>query len=299
MTIFSPADNLTRRAANCSIFERALDALPDGVLLVNAARQVVYTNPAFKQLWHIPNHILAEQDDGRNLQFVMCQLADPEGFRLEVERLHATAETSHGQIALKDGRIISRRSLPFEEDGNFRARIWIFTDITEARNATIDELTQLANRRAFSREFPSFVMAPADGLMRAAAIIDVDHFKQYNDLYGHAEGDSTLRRIGAIIASHARHAGDLAFRIGGEEFLMTTRTRKTDEAAAIFEAVRVTVEAMKRPHSGNPGYGIVTVSIGFASFEGAAEGSIVFQRIDDALYRAKAGGRNRIVEAAL
>jgi diguanylate cyclase (GGDEF)-like protein len=299
MTIMTPADHLMERATDCSIFERALDALPDGVLLVDADRKVVFMNPAFKRLWNMPVDAIASREDSRNLQFVMDQLVDAEGFRREVERLHATLEISQEEIALKDGRTIFRRSLPFQERENFCARIWIFTDVTEARNATIDHLTQMANRLAFSREFPSFVTAPSNGLKRAVAIIDIDHFKRFNDLYGHAKGDIVLSQIGAILKSHTRNAGDLAFRIGGEEFLMATRTRKTGEAGEFFESVRASVRAMNVQHEGNEPSGAVTISIGYGSFERPREPNSVFERADEALYQAKARGRNMVVEAVM
>src|SRR5690606_34943548 len=114
------------------------------------------------------------------------------------------------------------------------------------------------NRLAFSRELPPFVTAPSDGLERSVAIIDVDNFKRYNDLYGHALGDDVLSQIGAILASHVRLAGDLVFRIGGEEFLMAARTRSSDEARMLFEAVRTSVLGMDAPHLGNEPHGVVT-----------------------------------------
>lgn len=288
---------MSAQAAECSIFERALDALPDGVLLVNADRKIVYTNAAFKRLWKIPEHILAMREDGHSLQFVMDQLDDPAGFLREVERLHPTTETSEDEIVFKDGRIVSRRSLPFQEQGKFSARIWIFTDVTEAKNASVDHLTQLPNRLAFSRQFPPFVTAPADGLLRSVAIVDVDHFKRYNDLYGHAQGDALLVDVAGILKSHVHQTGDLAFRIGGEEFLMATRTRNSGEAHVFFDSVRRSILALEAKHDGNDPLGIVTVSIGFGSFDSAADASTVFQRVDEALYQAKDAGRNRVAQA--
>jgi len=287
-------DDMTESDPDCSIFERALDALPDGVLLVNSDRKVAYTNSAFKRLWQISSEVLASKDEEQALQYVMDQLVDPEGFRQEVERLHPVAETTEDEIEFKDGRIIARRSLPFQQNGSFSARIWIFTDITEAKNAAIDQLTGLPNRLAFSREFPPFVTAPSDGLERSVAIIDVDNFKRYNDLYGHALGDDMLSQIGAILASHVRLAGDLVFRIGGEEFLMAARTRSSDEARMLFEAVRTSILGMGVPHRGNEPHDVVTVSIGYGTFRDACEPVEVFKRVDEVLYRAKAQGRNRV-----
>lgn len=299
MSFITLSDDMATRATNCSVFERALDALPDGVLLVNSDRRIVYTNPAFKRLWKVPDEILDSRNDERVLKYVLDQLADPKGFFCEVERLHPTVEASEDEIAFKDGRTVSRRSLPFQENGAFSARIWIFTDVTEAKNATTDHLTRLPNRLAFSREFPPFVTAAPDGLLRSVAIVDVDHFKQYNDLYGHALGDEVLSEIGALLRSYVRQTGDVAFRIGGEEFLMAVRTRKSEEGFAFFDAVRKSVLAMNRLHAGNVPIGIVTISAGYGTFQSASEPGEVFKRIDKALYRAKATGRNRIVNAEI
>lgn len=299
MSFISLSADLAEQATDCSIFERALDALPDGVLLVNADREIVYTNPAFRRLWKIPEALLSTRNEAQNLHFAMDQLVDPDGFRREVERLHPTIESSEDEIAFKDGRIISRRSLPFQEQGSFRARIWIFTDITEAKNASVDHLTKMPNRLAFSREFPPFVTAPPDGLTRSVAILDIDQFKAYNDLYGHALGDEVLGQVGGILQSHAHQAGDLAFRIGGEEFLMATRTRNSNEAHAFFNSVRKSIVAMNVPHDGNMPHGKVTMSIGYGSFLNAPDASAVFKHIDEALYQAKAEGRNRLCEAVV
>jgi GGDEF domain-containing protein len=103
------------------------------------------------------------------LQFVADQLVDADAFIPEVDRLHPTGQTSHDEIRFKDGRIFSRRSVPFERDGAFDTRIWIFTDVTEAHYAQIDPLTGLLNRRAYSRHFPDFVSAPYDGFVRSVS----------------------------------------------------------------------------------------------------------------------------------
>lgn len=297
MSFLSIPQNLRSPTEACSIFERALDALPDGVLLVNADRKVVYTNAAFKRLWNMPDMVLSSREDELNLHYVMDQLADPEGFRREVERLHPTTETSEDEILFKDGRTVARRSLPFEERGRFQARIWIFTDVTEAKNAGIDQLTGLANRRAYARDFPAFVSAAPDGLVRSVAIIDIDNFKRYNDCYGHAAGDVILGDIGSLLKSLALRTGDLVFRIGGEEFLMGARTRTSCEARALFDGVRLGIAAMNREHAGNPPHEIVTISAGFQSFKDASDPGAVFRAVDELLYEAKAAGRNRVVAA--
>jgi GGDEF domain-containing protein len=143
------------------------------------------------------------------LTFVTDQLLDPEGFLREVDRLQLAQETSEDEILLKDGRIFSRRSVPFDEGGRLAARIWIFTDITEARSASIDALTGIPNRHAYSRQFPEYLNTANDGLFRSVAILDIDNFKSYNDRHGHAAGDDVLRQIGTVLRTHLTNADDL------------------------------------------------------------------------------------------
>lgn len=282
-----------------SLFQQTLDALPDGVLLTSADRRVIYANPAFARHWAVPAEMLASRDELRLLGHVGGQLIDPEAFRREVERVHPTDETSEDELYFKDGRILSRRSVPFLEGGEFRARIWIFTDITDAHSSTFDALTGLPNRRAFSREFPAFVEAPDDGMIRAVAIMDIDNFKAYNDRYGHAAGDAVLHRIGGLLRGHLRRSDDLVFRIGGEEFLMASKAPARANAEDLFEAVRSSIAEMALPHAGNPPHGIVTASLGVGLFRGPRVPAAVFASADASLYRAKAAGRDAVHTAAL
>jgi diguanylate cyclase (GGDEF)-like protein len=292
-----PSRSMAPDATECSIFERALDALPDGVLLVNADRKIIYSNSAFARLWNIPGGARGSRDDRETVQMVTDQLVDPVGFVEEVERLHQSMEPSQDEVRFKDGRVFSRRSVPFRELDSTNARIWIFSDVTEAKSATIDQLTGLRNRLAFSREFRPFVEGDGEDYMRSVAIMDVDNFKKYNDLYGHAAGDAVLRQIGTILRSHLHRADDLLFRFGGEEFLMAVRTRHDFDAHSLFDAVRSSIAGLKQPHSGNQPHGVVTASLGFASFVGARDPDNVFRTVDAALYQAKGEGRNKVAEA--
>lgn len=277
------------------MFERALDALPDGVLLTDANRRVVYCNLAFTKHWNIPAWALAAHDETFLLNYVCDQLIDPAAFVREVERINPTLEASEDELSLKDGRVLSRRSVPFDEGGAFAARLWIFTDVTEARHALIDALCGIPNRRAYSVDFPRFVEAEDDGLVRSVGIMDIDNFKAYNDLYGHAAGDLILREIGTLLRRHVTSPDDLSFRIGGEEFLVASKCRDTHGALSFFEALRAGIEALHLPHEGNQPFNVVTASIGVATFRKADVPARLFDDVDAALYRAKRNGRNRII----
>lgn len=277
-----------------SIFELTLDALPDGVLLTDSKRRVIYANPAFAEIWHIPTPLMDARDETEMLAHVGSMLVDPQAFFAEVERVHPTDETLTDELGFTDGRLISRRSVPFRDDHSFAARIWIFTDVTEARFARQDALTGIKNRRAFNEEFPAFTRCASPGRWKSVAIIDVDNFKNYNDHYGHAAGDQVLRNMGEILRRHMRRADDLVFRIGGEEFVMARQCSNVMEAGEFFERVRRSIEELEIEHLGNPPHGVVTASIGVHAFCGSHNSDRIFALADSALYRAKAAGRNRL-----
>ena len=95
-------------------------------------------------------------------------------------------------------------------------------------------------------------------------MLDVDFFKNYNDCYGHQEGDDCLRRVAGLLQSHARRASDLAARYGGEEFVLIAADTDADSALALAETIRAAFEALQLPHERSP-LGCVTASIGVVS----------------------------------
>lgn len=282
-----------------SLFESALDAMPDGVLLISGERRVIYANPAFVRHWRIPSALLDGWDEAKMLKHASEQLVDPESFLRAVELQHATDRSFQDELNFRDGRILSRRSVPFLVGERFQARIWIFTDVTEARFSYIDALSGVPNRRAYSRDFPHFATAADDGLLRSAAIMDIDNFKAYNDLYGHAAGDVVLRQVGELLRTLLRNDDDLVFRIGGEEFVLASRPRSAADAELLFDGVRQAIAAAAIPHVGNPPHNVVTTSIGYGIFRGPRRTGDVFECIDAALYRAKSEGRNRLCQTML
>lgn len=160
-----------------------------------------------------------------------------------------------------------------------------------ARLSETDALTGLANRRRFEQ---ALVRAGDDarrtGRPLSLLVIDADHFKRFNDRYGHAVGDEVLQGLARCLSSSVHRPGDLAFRVGGEEFVLLLGG--TDEAGALRVANEVHAQvAMLSIGSVGIGAGAVTVSIGAATSFTEAAG--LFQQADAALYEAKAGGRNQ------
>lgn len=158
-----------------------------------------------------------------------------------------------------------------------------------------DSLTGLANRRRFDEVLEeTWQRALADGMPLAVLMIDVDHFKQFNDAYGHQRGDLCLRDVAIAITTGLFHPDDLAARYGGEEFAVILLNTSTDNAARVAERIRRAVHELRRPHMAAP-LGVVTVSIGVAAAHPVAHGSplAVVRSADEALYLSKREGRNR------
>ena len=168
-----------------------------------------------------------------------------------------------------------------------------------ARLSHADGLTGLANRRRFDETLAlRWAEARRSGVPLALLVIDVDHFKRWNDRCGHGVGDAVLRGLGRRFAEAVQRPGDLVCRIGGEEFAVVLPDTGGEGAQRIAEALHAAVAALALPEAGiEPG--AVTVSIGLAlGPRGAADtADDLYRRADAALYSAKAGGRNRTCSA--
>jgi diguanylate cyclase (GGDEF)-like protein len=154
------------------------------------------------------------------------------------------------------------------------------------RTARVDTVTGIGNRRALDEAILALT-----GTRLAAVLLDLDHFKAFNDRNGHLAGDEALARVGAILRQAVRR-DDTVFRYGGEEFLILVPGGDRESAAALAERVRV---AVQQDASGGP-WGL-TVSAGVAVADRFSAGSPLglLRRADAALYQAKRSGRNRVV----
>ena len=184
-----------------------------------------------------------------------------------------------------------------EEEIRERTQALQFANEELKRLAREDGLTGIANHRAFM-EFAdqTWRIVAREQKSISVLMIDVDHFKAYNDIYGHQAGDQVLRRVAQIFREHARRPLDLAARYGGEEFAVVLGDTDLDDARGIAERIRRAVEALEQPHSGSADYGVVTVSIGVAAVVPMpdVEVATLISLADKALYRAKSNGRNRL-----
>lgn len=161
-----------------------------------------------------------------------------------------------------------------------------------------DPLTGLKNRRSFDEHLQRIWMqAQRDARTMAVLMVDADDFKAYNDTYGHQAGDEVLRRIGAVLREFGRRPLDLVARYGGEEFALIMNDVSSEHAAKVAEQLRAAVAAMGIAHASARGSGVVTLSVGVAVGRpvlGRTPQGLL-QLADEALYEAKAAGRNRVV----
>ena len=180
--------------------------------------------------------------------------------------------------------------------------MYVFTRSNEANIRTIsrlshtDSLTNTYNRQLFDELFVNmFNRARRGNEALAVYMIDIDHFKRYNDNYGHIAGDRALKQVAEVIRGSARRASDLVFRYGGEEFCIVSSGVSSNDALFIAESIIDGVRDLNTPHA-NGENGHLTVSIGLIHARGLEgfDTESLLRRADRALYAAKSGGRDRI-----
>lgn len=200
--------------------------------------------------------------------------------------LHVTRASDSGAI---DGVVAVVRDMTAQKDLQDKL----------ASLATTDGLTGLANRRAFDeRLLEEWARARRDGTQLSLLLIDVDHFKKFNDHYGHLAGDGCLRALGRILLAHAKRPADLAARYGGEEFAVLLPNTGPDGCAEVGEGIRTALHELAMLHAQNPPSRLVTASVGAATSlpsQTTTDCSMLVAAADRALYAAKDSGRDRLV----
>lgn len=164
-------------------------------------------------------------------------------------------------------------------------------------NTDVDQLTQIANRRRFDETMTVEInKAKRTGTILSVLLLDIDHFKFYNDTYGHLEGDSCLKKVAAALSTSLKRPKDLAARWGGEEFACLLPNTNAKGAQNVAEVLREAIQNLSIPHKSSPVNEVVTVSVGVVASNPMDDNSFdnLLKRADEALYQAKESGRNRI-----
>jgi diguanylate cyclase (GGDEF)-like protein len=187
----------------------------------------------------------------------------------ELERVHAQLQQAHQELATLNAELLeANRAL--------------------AQAAVTDGLTGLKNHRAFQESLHSAAQM-AERLQQPLSLVmfDIDHFKQFNDTYGHPAGDELLRQVAQVLRESAR-AYDVAARYGGEEFALLLPNTALEQAVQVAERLRQQIRAIENPHAP------VSASFGVATYRRGTPPATLVYEADAALYRAKRNGRDRV-----
>jgi diguanylate cyclase (GGDEF)-like protein/PAS domain S-box-containing protein len=256
----------------------------------------------------------AEEMEGRTIDEFIC--AEDMGKAMESVRRSLSSEveveSTTVRMKKKDGSVlwaeVNVRTVHDVGSGEPMELVTVLRDVTESKLleerlaalAMTDGLTGLANRRAFDEALErEWKRTLREGKQISLLLLDIDHFKRFNDQNGHQVGDDGLRAVAAAALSGVRST-DIVARYGGEEIAIILPMVDAKGALEAAEKVRVAIESLRLTHDGNPeGGGWVTASIGAATALARHGGTMrmpecLLLAADSALYKAKQNGRNRV-----
>ena len=234
------------------------------------------------------NFFVDSEEDRRNL---VNHISTGETYSLNIER---TVNEEHLWFEMK-------MSPHFDDEFKIQSFQAFFNDITSEKRieevSIKDSLTGLYNRNYFELVFAKELRkAKRDKKPFAVLLLDVDFFKQYNDNYGHLQGDYALKSVSSIISKCTQRSYDTSFRVGGEEFLIIFDIESEEQTEAFCEKLRKGVESLAISHEGSSVSPYLTISIGACTFlpNHILDENQAYNTVDQQLYLAKNQGRNRI-----
>ncbi|MDO8347166.1 MAG: diguanylate cyclase [Rugosibacter sp.] len=299
---------------------KLLEHLVVPVFVLDAAHRVIVWNHACEQLtgikaadmvgsknhwrafYNVPRPCLVDLVVDRRLDEV-ASLYDDSDKVIELEYgVHATNWCAMPQRGKRLYLAIDVRPI-YGADGEIVAAVETLRDMTVQLNleheAMHDGLTDLFNRRAFDSYLVREWTRSTWGRQSMALIMaDIDHFKSYNDMYGHIKGDDCLRKVAAALQAAIRPR-DVVVRYGGEEFIAILSDTTIEAAAVVAERIKTHIAALAIPH-GSSEHGVVSASMGVAATVPCPgmDASMLLAAADAALYQAKHGGRNLFILAS-
>lgn len=295
-----------------SMLGATLESTADGILVVAHDGRIAGANTQFLRMWGIPDGFAEAHDDDFLMSFVLDQLVDPDGFIARVQDLYGDPEAeSNDVLEFHDGRIFERYSRPQRVADVVVGRVWSFRDATarlraesQATEASAelaaqgeqlkllafrDPLTGLANRILLNQQLEHALAGSEPGSV-AVLLLDLDDFKEVNDILGHQAGDEMLIEVSRRLKAAVR-ATDTVARLGGDEFVVLLKDDTEPEAVAatILSALREPMRVAGKELCPR-------VSMGIASgIDAPLVPSELLRRADIAMYAAKAAGKNRFL----
>lgn len=300
-----------------NLLSQAMAEMSEGLAMFSADGKLLFCNEQYRAAF--PRSAYARQPGAHITDIVRAVVRNAERIDVSTDIGEEWIQTAAKQLFLNrdteipmfDGRWLSLRTR-LGADGS---ALVVVSDITSMKHsqeelkqlaeemrglADTDALTGIANRRALDEAITrEFTHAQRIGSPLSLLLIDVDHFKAFNDSYGHVEGDRCLQAIAACTKTVCQRKSDLAARYGGEEFAILLPGADIDGAMRLAEAFQATLRRRAIPHTAS-GKSIVTASVGVANISDTssfAAPTEFVQAADVALYEAKRQGRDRIVAA--
>ncbi|MDH5738001.1 MAG: diguanylate cyclase, partial [Gammaproteobacteria bacterium] len=306
----------------------ALDTLSEGLVIVDADNTIIFSNSAFAKRANLsPNALVGRAVQSLDWQVDRAVWGEGELPWNDVLRGYDMPTSDIVTINLvssleKSYKFVVNAS-PIISGDEVRGAMITFDDVTEVESknvelqsalqklekgqleiarqnqelhalATRDPLTNLLNRRSFMQAFDSLIHDSIQkGMALSVLVVDIDHFKSVNDVFGHAAGDSVIKLVASLLQGSSR-SEDVVGRFGGEEFCILLPEIDSSIAMGIAERIRIAVESSEIPEL--EGKRHITVSIGITDFShGATDVAEAFEQADKALYMAKESGRNRVI----
>ena len=279
-----------------------LSAMTLGILFEDSHKRVMYSNPAFRRIWHIPDSVdLTGKTTDEVLRHSANVLSRPDHFSRHILQVVGTHEVSETfEIALADGRVLTQLSYPVRDtDGRSVGRLWIYEDVTRERQtaeqliylAERDSLTGLYNRHRFQEELARMLAESERRKIQGALLFfDLDEFKYINDTFGHRAGDAMLIRVAGETGALVRR-NEILSRLGGDEFAILLPD--TTEAEAVQLAERVIRAVAQIPFRFEQQTLRLTTSLGIALYpQHGTNAEDLIARADTAMYQAKEAGKN-------